>query len=98
MTMGNHEGIGTLKLECPQMHPVGRLLRESPHQLLMFDPGAVVGERRFWPGENEHQQFKVNCRFCERPVGDATSTLQSKVNDVIGSASETVAITTLPYV
>jgi hypothetical protein len=95
--MGNQEGIGTLKLECPQMHPVGRLLKESPHQLLMFDPGAVVGERRFWPGEDEHQQFKVNCRFCDKPVGEATATLRTKINDVIESASETVHTTTLAY-
>jgi hypothetical protein len=95
--VSNQEGIGTLKLECPQMHPVGRLLKESPHQLLMFDPGAVVGERRFWPAEDEHQQFTVNCRFCERPVGDSTATLRSKVNGVIENASETVETTTLAF-
>lgn len=95
--MGNQEGIGTLKLECPQMHPVGRLLKESPHQLLQFDPGAVVGPRRFWPGDDEHQQFKVHCRFCDKTVGEATPALQSKVTDVIGSASETTATATLAY-
>jgi hypothetical protein len=41
--VGNQEGIGTLKLECPQMHSVGRLLKDAPYQSVVFDPGAQVG-------------------------------------------------------
>ena len=42
---GNQEGIGMLKLECPQTHPVGRILKDAPHQAVQFDPGAQVGPR-----------------------------------------------------
>ena len=49
--VGNQEGIGILKLECPQMHPVGRILKEAPYQAVVYDPGAQVGDRRFWPDE-----------------------------------------------
>ena len=66
---GNQEGIGTLKLECPQMHSVGRLLKEAPYQSVVFDPGAQVGERRFWPDEADQPQFKVHCRHCDKSVG-----------------------------
>jgi hypothetical protein len=95
--VGNQEGIGTLKLECPQSHPVGRILKEAPHQSVVYDPGAQVGPRRFWPNEDEQPQFKTHCRFCDKPVGDATSTLQDKIRNVIMDASETTEIATLPY-
>lgn len=95
--VGNQEGIGVLKLECPQRHPVGRILKEAPHQAVQYDPGAVVGPRRFWPDEDEQPQFTVRCRFCEQPVGDVTATLQTKLRDVIDNASETLGTTTLPY-
>lgn len=39
---GNHEGVGTLKLECPQTHPVGRIPKEAPHQAGQFDPSATA--------------------------------------------------------
>ena len=93
----NQEGIGTLKLECPQSHPVGRILREAPHQAIMFDPGAQVGARRFWPDEDEQPRFKVNCRFCDKPVGDVTATLQDRLREVLADESETTRIATLPY-
>jgi hypothetical protein len=95
---GNQEGIGTLKLECPQRHPVGRILKEAPHQAVMYDPGAVVGPRRFWPDEDEQPQFKTHCRFCDQPVGDLTASLQSQLGIVINDASETVETATLSYV
>jgi hypothetical protein len=95
--VGNQEGIGTLKLECPQSHPVGRILKEAPHQSIVYDPGAQIGPRRFWPNEDEQPQFKTHCRFCDKPVGDATSTLQDKLRNVIMDASETTEIATLPY-
>ena len=95
--VGNQEGIGTLKLECPQNHPVGRILKDVPHQLTQYDPGAAVGPRRFWPGEDEQQQFKTVCRHCDKPVGDATATLQTKFSNLTASASETVGTTTLQY-
>jgi hypothetical protein len=93
----NQEGIGTLKLECPQTHPIGRILKDVPHQLVQYDPGADVGPRRFWPDEDEQQQFKTRCRYCDKPVGDATATLQSKFNDLSASASEITDTATLPY-
>ncbi|BDB43285.1 MULTISPECIES: hypothetical protein [Mycobacterium] len=95
--MSFSEGIGTLKLECPQTHPVGRILRESAHQSVQYDPGAAVGPRRFWPGDGEHVQFVAHCRFCDRPVGDATATLQAKFTELLGDVSETYRTTTLPY-
>jgi hypothetical protein len=94
---GNQEGIGALKLECPQMHPVGKILKDAPHQAVVYDPGAQFGERRFWPDEADQPQFKVNCRYCDKPVGDATATIQSKFRGVVDSASETTEVATLPY-
>jgi hypothetical protein len=96
--VGNHEGIGTLKLECPQMHSVGRILREAPHQSVVFDPGAQVGDRRFWPDEADQPQFKTQCRHCDKRVGEATTTLQGKLRHVLDSASEVTEVATLPYV
>ena len=95
--MSNNEGIGTLKLECPQRHPVGRILKEAPHQMVQYDPGAQVGSRRFWPDESDQPQFKTHCRFCDKPVGDAAVALQGKLRTVIEDASETVGTATLPY-
>jgi len=95
--VGNQEGIGSLKLECPQRHPVGRILKEAPHQAVVYDPGAQVGPRRFWPDEDEQPQFTTHCRFCDKPVGELTATLQDKHRDVIYDASETIKIATLPY-
>jgi hypothetical protein len=95
--VGNQEGIGTLKLECPQSHPVGRILKEAPHQSVQYDPGAAVGPRRFWPDEDEQPQFTTRCRFCDQSVGEVTATLQSRLGIVINDASEIVATATLPY-
>ncbi|GAB7145766.1 hypothetical protein [Mycobacterium riyadhense] len=96
--MSHNEGIGYLKLECPQGHPVGRILKQVPHQAVQYDPGAQVGPRRFWPEEDDQPQFTARCRFCEKPVADATVTLQSKLGQVLADASETSATATLPYV
>ena len=74
------DGIGTLKLECPQAHPVGRILRESAHQSVQYDPGASVGERRFWPAEGEQAQFTTRCRFCDKPVGECDGNTAKKVH------------------
>ena len=63
--VANQEGIGVLKLQCPQGHPVGRVLKDAPHQSVLYDPGAVVGPRRFWPDEDEQPNFKAHCRFCD---------------------------------
>jgi hypothetical protein len=95
---GNQEGIGTLKLECPQMHSVGRILKEAPYQSVVYDPGAQVGDRRFWPDEVDQPQFKAHCRHCDKSVGAVTATLQDKHRQVIDSASETTQVETLPYV
>jgi len=95
--VGNQEGIGTLKLECPQQHPVGRILKEAPHQAVVYDPGAQVGPRRFWPDEDEQPQFKTHCRLCDKPVGEVTATLQGKFRDLIFDASETIETATMPY-
>jgi hypothetical protein len=95
--IGNQEGIGTLKLECPQSHVVGRILKEAPHHQVVYDPGAQVGDRRFWPDEEDQPQFKTRCRYCDKPVGDATATLQDKLRNLIFSASETTETATLPY-
>jgi len=94
----NQEGIGMLKLECPQTHPVGRILKDAPHQAVQFDPGAQVGPRRFWPDEDEQPNFTTFCRFCDKPVGDTTSALQTKLTSVIADSSETAATATLSYV
>ena len=95
--VGNQEGIGVLKLECPQSHPVGRILKEAPHQATMYDPGVAVGPRRFWPDEDDQPRFTAHCRFCDKPVGDATATLQNKLAAVVVDASQTSAGATLPY-
>jgi hypothetical protein len=95
--VGNQEGIGTLKLECPQAHPVGRILKEHPHQMVAFDPGAMVGDRRFWPGEDDQPQFKVHCRFCDKPVGESTAALQTKHANLLDDAAVTTETATLPY-
>ncbi|BBZ44812.1 hypothetical protein MPRM_20930 [Mycobacterium parmense] len=87
-----------LKLECPQGHPVGRLLRDAPHQSVQYDPGAVVGPRRFWPDEQDQPRFTPRCRFCEKPVGEATTALQTKLNDVLADATATTASAMLSYV
>lgn len=95
--VSNQEGIGTLKLECPQQHPVGRILKEAPHQQVVYDPGAQVGPRRFWPDEDEQPKFTTRCRICDKPVGEITSTLQGKHRDLIFDSSETIQTVTLPY-
>ncbi len=95
--VANQEGIGMLKLECPQGHPVGRILKEAPHQAVQYDPGAQVGPRRFWPDEDEQPQFKTRCRFCDKPLGDATATLQTKLANLIADESATAGTATLPY-
>jgi hypothetical protein len=93
----NQEGIGVLKLECPQRHPVGRILKEAPHQSVMYDPGAMVGERRFWPNEEDQPQFKTHCRFCDKSVGEATSTLQGQLATLVADASQTIGTVTIQY-
>lgn len=95
--VGNQEGIGVLKLECPQHHPVGRILKEAPHQAVQYDPGAAVGPRRFWPDEHEQPQFTTNCRFCNKPVGEATAALQDKLAAVVADPVEATATVSLPY-
>lgn len=93
----NQEGIGVLKLECPQRHPVGRILKEAPHQSVQYDPGAAVGPRRFWPDEDEQPNFTAHCRFCDKAVGEATATLQNQLAAVVADAAETVRAATLQY-
>lgn len=95
--VGNQEGVGMLKLECPQSHPVGRILKDAPHQAVLFDPGAQVGPRRFWPDEDEQPNFATRCRFCDKPVGDNTSTLLKKLASVLVDASATAETATLHY-
>jgi phage FluMu protein Com len=94
----NQEGIGTLKLECPQSHPVGRILKEAPHQQVVYDPGAQVGPRRFWPDEEDQPQFTIRCRQCDKPVSEATTALQDKHRNLIMHSSETFETATLPFV
>ncbi|TDL01494.1 hypothetical protein EI067_00105 [Mycobacterium paragordonae] len=96
--MSFSEGIGTLKLECPQAHPVGRIMREAAHQSTQYDPGAAVGPRRFWPDDSEQGHFTVNCRFCEKAVGESTATLRAKFADLLADTGETYGTATLPYV
>lgn len=96
--MANHEGIGTLKLECPQMHPVGKILKEAPHHQISYDPGAQVGPRRSWPDEDDQPQFKTRCRQCDKPVGEATTALQDKFRNLVFNASEISEVATLPFV
>ncbi|MGZ4509895.1 MAG: hypothetical protein ACXVX4_00765 [Mycobacterium sp.] len=95
--VGDQEGVGALKLQCPQGHPVGRILKGAPHQAVQYDPGAAVGSRRFWPDEDDQPQFTTRCRFCDRPVGDATATLQDALATLVADASEGSAAATLPY-
>ncbi|OIN80623.1 hypothetical protein K3U93_09165 [Mycobacterium malmoense] len=95
--VGNQEGIGVLKLECPQTHPVGRIVKEAPHQAVQYDPGATVGPRRFWPDEDEQPQFKAHCRFCDKPVIGATTALQDKLNNLIADGAEVSGTATLSY-
>jgi hypothetical protein len=95
--MSFNEGIGTLKLECPQAHPVGRILREAAHQSVQYDPGAAVGPRRFWPEEAEQTRFTAQCRFCDKPVGEATRTLRDKFTELLADTVETYRTITLPY-
>jgi hypothetical protein len=94
---GNQEGIGVLKLECPQQHPVGRILKDAPHQAVQYDPGAAVGPRRFWPDEDEQPQFTTNCRFCDRPVGEATAALQDQLAALIADDTQATGIASLQY-
>lgn len=93
----NQEGIGTLKLECPQRHPVGRILKDAPHQAVQYDPGAQVGTRRFWPDEGDQPQFKVHCRFCDKSVGEATTALQSQLASLVDDTAQTIGTATLYY-
>jgi hypothetical protein len=96
--VSNSEGIGTLKLQCPQSHPVGRLLRDAPHQSVLYDPGVVVGPRRFWPDEGDQPQFTTQCRFCEQAVGGTTSALQTQLSALFADPAATSETTTLSYV
>ncbi len=66
--------------------------------MTQYDPGVAVGPRRFWPGEDEHQQFKTVCRHCDKPVGEVTATLRSKFSALADSMSESVDVITLQYV
>jgi hypothetical protein len=95
--VANTEGIGVLKLECPQSHPVGRILRQAAHQSVQYDPGAAAGPRRFWPDDNEQQQFKTRCSQCDKPVGEATATLKAKLRTLLDDQVETYETATLPY-
>ncbi len=87
--VGNQEGIGMLKLECPQSHPVGRILKDAPHQAVQFDPGAQVGPRRFWPDEDEQPhrpQAGTKCCFelgirSEAGLKNVASTLGQRLGD-----------------
>ena len=95
--VGNQEGIGILKLECPQSHPVGRILKEAPHQMVLYDPGVAVGPRRFWPDEDEQPTFKTHCRFCDKTVGEATATLQSQLANVLADTAVVTGTAALQY-
>jgi hypothetical protein len=95
--MSNVEGIGFLKLECPQGHSVGTILKQAPHQSPQYDPGAQVGSREFWPQEDAQGRFVRRCSRCDKSVGDATAALQTKLNQLTADMSETRAATTLPY-
>ena len=95
--MSYSEGIGTLKLECPQAHPVGRILRETAHQSVQYDPGAAVGPRRFWPEDAEQTRFTTHCRFCDKPVGEAPATLRDTFTELLADTGETHRTATLSY-
>jgi hypothetical protein len=94
--MSNVEGIGFLRLECPQGHSVGTILKQAPHQSSMYDPGAQ-GSREFWPQEDGQGRFVKRCNSCDKSVGDATAALQAKLVELTMDMSETRAATTLPY-
>jgi hypothetical protein len=95
--MSNVEGIGFLKLECPQGHSVGTILKQAPHQAPQYDPGAQVGSREFWPQEDAQGRFVRQCRGCDKSVGGSTAELHSKLNQLTNDMSETRAATTLQY-
>ncbi len=95
--MGTNEGIGILQLECPQMHPVGRVLREAAHHGIQYDPGAAVGPRQFWPQEDEQGRFKTHCRHCDKAVWGSSAALQGKLSELIADDSETRGTATLQY-
>lgn len=95
--VGNQEGIGVLKLECPQRHPVGRIVKEAPHQAVQYDPGAAVGPRRFWPDEGEQPRFTMHCRFCDKPVGEVTAALQNQLASLVADAAQATTTATMPY-
>ena len=95
--MSNNEGIGVLKLECPQRHPVGTILKQAPHHSVQYDPGAQVGPRRFWPEEDDQGRFVTHCRHCDKPVGDYIASLQNKLSKLIAEEFETHETATLPY-
>ncbi|MBW0018870.1 MAG: hypothetical protein JO236_15180 [Mycobacterium sp.] len=95
--MSDNEGIGVLRLECPQHHPVGRILKQVSHQMVQYDPGAAAGDRRFWPDEDEHQQFKTRCGHCDRSVGESTATLQAAFAALLADPLEFYGNATLAY-
>ncbi|CAM4340973.1 hypothetical protein MB901379_01884 [Mycobacterium basiliense] len=95
--MSFSEGIGILKLECPQGHPVGRIVKEAAHQAVQYDPGAQVGPRRFWPDDDGQGQFKAHCRFCDKPVGDSITSLQHKSAELLADPGEMYGTATLSF-
>jgi hypothetical protein len=95
--MSTSEGIGFLKLECPQGHPVGMILKQAPHQAPQYDPGAQVGSRQFWPQEDGQGRFVTRCGSCDKSVADSTAALQTKLRQLTADVSETRATTTLSY-
>jgi hypothetical protein len=97
MMASTHEGIGALKLECPQGHPVGTIRKQAAHQAPQYDPGASVGPRRPWPEEDEQGRFKTRCGYCDKIVGDFAATLQNKLGKLIADGFETHGTATLPY-
>jgi hypothetical protein len=76
---------------------VGRILKEAPHQAVQYDPGAQVGTRRFWPDEDDQPQFKIHCRFCDKPVAEATSALQNQLAGLVADAAQTIGTATMQY-
>jgi hypothetical protein len=95
--MGTNEGIGRLRLECPQGHGVGTILKEAPHHAPQYDPGAQVGPRQFWPQEDAQGRFVTRCANCDKPVGDSAAGLQTKLSQLTADESETRATATLSY-
>jgi hypothetical protein len=96
--MGTDKGIGALTLECPQGHHVGTVLKKVEHAPIEYAPPPGIGPWRPWPQEHEQESFKQQCRACDRPVGDATATLQRKLGEVLADEFETNGEATLPYV